>query len=91
MRRCRSAKLDAYGDLTARSRARWRHAVDESADDIAPLWDVDGARLAAGMTQRRRSTVWPREAKASALGGGRCKADGQLWHQMPVIMLRLAR
>ena len=90
MPRCRSGKLSRYGDLTARSRARWRPPVDESVDDIAPLRDGDEARPAAGMSGGRESTVRPRKAKASAIGSGRCKADGPLWHPMPVIMLRLA-
>src|SRR5438552_17941090 len=46
---------------------------------IAPLRDGDEARPVAGMSGGRVSTVRPRKAKASAIGRGRCKADGPLW------------
>jgi hypothetical protein len=43
-----------------------------------------------GRSSEQETTLWQRKAKPSAIGESRRKADGQLWHQMPVIMLRLA-
>jgi hypothetical protein len=90
MPRCRSGKLSRYGDLTGRSVARWHQPADESADDIVPMRDGDDTRPASGMTRSPRSTFWPRKAKPSAIGGGRCKADVLLLQPLLVLMPQLA-
>jgi hypothetical protein len=86
----RSVELSRYGDSMGRRWARWRHPVDELADDIARMWDGDAPRWNSVMTQRPRRHALAAKVKPSAIGSDRRKADILLMQTMSMLMPRLA-
>ena len=91
MRRRGWEKLSGYGDLTV----RWqvvRGNRGRGADDVIGGWPTGARRsLIAGCRSGGETGLRQGKAIASAIGGGRRRADSGLGQSVPVLMRQLAR